>query len=377
MEHKHLQTRKLDYVDALRGLAILGVMMLHTKHYGSDSLPIFIGKLLDGGERGVQLFYLASAFTLFLSFKNRFYKETFPIRNFFIRRFFRIAPMYYLGIVYYLFQDGFGPRYWLGDETHITALNIVSNLTFLHGFNPYWINSLVPGGWSVGVEMAFYAIVPILFFKIKNINQAFLFFLFSAFLKLFLYLALIKFPMISPASLWKIYLVLYLPGQLPVFSLGIFFYFLISENQSLRSISGGSILLLSAMLIAQLSIDVKFFLPSHVLFSLVFLLLAYGLSLFQFKMIVNPVINYIGKISFSMYLVHLAVLHWVKQFNLFNYWNNGMLNYATRFLFVLVSTMIISTIFYNIIEVPFQNIGKKIIGRWEKKSEHVAESVKA
>lgn len=364
--------KKLDYVDALRGLAILGVVMVHTGSYGSSNPTGVLAQIIGEGARGVQLFYLASAFTLFLSFKNRLTKEKLPIRNFFIRRFFRIAPMYYLGICYYLLQDGFGPRYWLGDETRITALNILSNLTFLHGFYPYWITSLVPGGWSIGVEMTFYVVLPFLFLKIKNINQAFRFFILSIFFKLFLQFVLIQFPLIGFDRLWKEYLFLYFPSQLPVFSLGIILYFLISENESVRNISGRSILIFSGMVIAQLCTGFQFILSNHILFGIGFLLLAYGLSMYKFKLIVNPVISHIGKISFSMYLVHFAVLHWLNQFNLVDYSNNGILNYSIRFLLGLGLTIIISTILYNIIEVPFQNVGKKIIGRWERKGEPIA-----
>jgi peptidoglycan/LPS O-acetylase OafA/YrhL len=81
--------------------------------------------------------------------------------------------MYYLGICYYLIQDGFGPRYFLENESHITTLNVLSNFTFLHGFNPYWITSLVPGGWSIAVEMTFYIILPFLFARIKRSVQFF------------------------------------------------------------------------------------------------------------------------------------------------------------------------------------------------------------
>ena len=366
IKSKKLKTEKLDYIDTLRGLAILGVIMVHTNQYGSSNLPSVIGKIIEEGARGVQLFYIASAFTLFLSFKNRFPKEKLPIRNFYIRRFFRIAPMYYLGICYYLLQDGLGPRYWLGDKTHISVLNILSNLTFLHGFNPYWITSLVPGGWSIAVEMTFYAVLPLLFFKIKNINQAFTFFIMSTFLKLFLHLVLRKFPLISFDRLWSEYLFFYFPSQLPIFSLGIILYFVISQNESIRNISRKSILIFSGMLLAQLSSGVQVIFPNHVLFGFGFLLLAYGLSSFKFKLIVNPVINYFGKISFSMYLVHFAVLHWLTKFNLVDYSNNGLLNYMTRFLFVIVLSSLISTILYYVIEIPFQDLGKKIISRWEK-----------
>jgi len=275
--------------------------------------------------------------------------------------------MYYLGIGYYLLQDGFGPRYYLGDATHITPLNIVSNITFLHGFNPYWINSLVPGGWSIGIEMMFYALLPLLFSKIKNLNQAFIFFVGSLLLKSFLYVLLIKVPLIGHERLWNDYLFFYFPNQLPVFSLGIIFYFLVIQNESVTTISGKWILLFSGLLIVQLATGTTGLIPTHVLLSIGFLLLGYALSNFKFKLIVNPVINHIGNISFSMYLVHFAVLYWLNKFNLVNFSGNGILNYAIRFSITLAITAAISTIFYYIIEIPFQNLGKAVIDKWEKK----------
>jgi peptidoglycan/LPS O-acetylase OafA/YrhL len=358
--------KKLEFIDALRGLAILGVIMVHTLAHGTSNPSGKIGIMISSGSNGVQLFFLASAFTLFLSFKNRSSKEAFPIRNFFVRRFFRIAPMYYLGISYYLLQDGYGPRFWLGDATHITPLNIISNFTFLHGFNPYWVNSLVPGGWSIGIEMTFYAVLPFLFSKIKNLNQAFIFFISSLFLKLLLYALLIKFPLINSESLWNGYLFFYFPSQLPVFSLGIIFYFLVIENESLTSISGKWILLFSGLLILQLSTQTTHILPTHVLFGIGFLLLGYALSTYKFKLLVNPIITHIGKISFSMYLVHFAVLHWLDKFHLVDFAQNGILNYAARLCITVAITAAISNVFYNLIEIPFQNLAKTIIGRWEK-----------
>lgn len=357
--------KKLDYIDALRGVAILGVLMVHTSQYGSFNVPGIFEKIVSQGARGVQLFFIASAFTLFLSFKNRLTKEKSPIRNFFLRRFFRIAPMYYLGIAYYLYQDGFGPRNWLGDATHITVLNILSNCTFLHGFNPYWITSVVPGGWSIGVEMAFYALLPILYSKIQNLNQAFIFFIFSIFFKLLLQVIFWKFQLISDNRLWSEYQFFYFPSQLPIFCLGIILYFIIIENESLKNISGKSMLVFAGLLLFQLATKTEYILSNHILFGIVFLILGFALSTFRFIVIVNPIIKYIGKISFSMYLVHFAVLHWLTHFNFINYFDNNIVNYLTRFFIVSSLTIIVSFILYNLVEVPFQGIGKRIINKLE------------
>ena len=363
--------KKLDYIDALRGLAILGVIMVHTNQYGSPIGSNILSKIISMGGRGVQLFYLASAFTLFLSFKNRSKKEIFPIRNFFVRRFFRIAPMYYIGISYYLFQDGFGSRYWLGDQTDISTLNIVSNFTFLHGFNPYWINSLVPGGWTIAVEMTFYAILPFLFSKIKNINQAFNFFVISLFVNYTLSFLLTKISIVSSERLWNEYLFFYFPSQLSIVALGIVMFFIIIESENIRNISGKSLLIFSGLLLFQLLSGIQFAIQNHILFGIVFLFLGLALSKYKFELIINPIINYIGRISFSMYLAHFAVLHWLLVFNYVDYLDNSIINYFLRYSIVTVLTMLIATVFYNFIEMPFQRLGKEIIKRIEKNSKNM------
>lgn len=358
--------QKLGYVNALRGLAILGVIMVHTNLYGHSSLPHAMRIIIEKGQSGVQLFFLASAFTLFLSFNTRSTAEAFPIRNFFIRRFFRIAPMYYIGILFYVVQNRIG--FAASPETvqHFTTSNIISNFTFLHGFNPYWMSSIVPGGWSIAIEMTFYALLPFLFSRIKTINQAFYFFIISVFLRILFHLLLLKFPLISFDSLWTEYLFLYFPSQLPLFALGIIMYFIICEKKLTNVLSGKALLISSGLLLAILSID---FIPTQIAFGIAFLILGVALSKYNFKLIVNPVIEYIGTISFSMYLVHFAVFQWLTNLNFIDYSANGIVNYCARFLIGTALTVIISSVTYYLIEIPFQKLGKKLIDKMEKKQQ--------
>ena len=86
---------KFEYIDLLRGLAILGVIAVHSQ----EQIPTLFqltSSIFNYGQLGVQLFFVASALTLCLSMTER--KEATPV-NFYIRRFFRIAPLYYFGIV--------------------------------------------------------------------------------------------------------------------------------------------------------------------------------------------------------------------------------------------------------------------------------------
>ena len=89
---------KYAWIDALRGFAILGVLAHHSFQYvrGMSGPAKFLGGF---GKMGVQLFFVASAITLCLSTAKR--AERHPVLSFYVRRYFRIAPLYYLAIIFY------------------------------------------------------------------------------------------------------------------------------------------------------------------------------------------------------------------------------------------------------------------------------------
>jgi len=164
------QIKKYAFIDALRGWAILAVVFFHTAVVvapGSNLLTM----VKEQGARGVQLFYIASALTIFLSMRGRAGEDD-ATRKFFIRRFFRIAPLFYLAMIAYLIGYGFGPR--AGAPYGLNGWHILWTATFLNGWHPEMINSVVPVGWSIAVEMTFYLFAPLLFARIKNIRHALL-----------------------------------------------------------------------------------------------------------------------------------------------------------------------------------------------------------
>lgn len=358
---------KYSYIDALRGIAVIGVLMVHCTAFGRhEPFTNNISFIFAHGSMGVQLFFIASAFTLFLSFSKRSEIEKYPKFNFFIRRFFRIAPMFYIGIGYYIWQF---TSYSGQDENYISFWNIISHILFFHGFNQFWINSIVPGGWSIAVEMLFYTTVPFLFMKIKNSQQAFILIIIALSIRIVFRVFLFVFHIVGSDLVGSRFLGYYLPSQLPVFALGILMYFIIKENYQIK-IKSFPILLTSLLLIVNYS-GFPYLLPDYFIFGIAFLLLAIALSKYEYKPIVNPVLKYIGQISYSMYLVHFAVLFWLNKYNFLDYIKvsneyTALFNYALRLIIVIIISVLIASIFYKAVELPMQAVGKRLINRINK-----------
>lgn len=89
--------KKYDYIDALRGIAIALVVLVHASQ-SVKPLSDVLMRVMTEGARGVQLFYIASAITLCMSWSARREGDLRPVRDFYLRRIFRIAPMFYLGM---------------------------------------------------------------------------------------------------------------------------------------------------------------------------------------------------------------------------------------------------------------------------------------
>jgi len=351
---------KLDYVDALRGYAILLVIFAHTGQMFPVNYPSYLKSLIDFGPRGVQLFFIVSAFTLFLSGEKRFREDCRPKIAFFIRRFFRIAPLYYLGIMIYSIINI--------HTDSVTVGNILRNIFFIHDLYPYY--PLVPGGWSISTEMLFYLIVPLLFTYIKNLNSAVWFTMITLAIAVLSKILCDTISIdIDPQHLKELNFPYLFPFSVPVFGIGISFYFVIFKSdyhiKPYLSLIAAVILLFSIIF------------NSGVLLMYIqtaaFGLVALALSKSHIKFIVNNVSTYFGKLSYSMYIIHFIVIDWIEYSgvlkNIPHHNNRWILIYfISKLLLSIIITSILANITYYLIEIPGQNIGRKVVKLTEVKT---------
>jgi peptidoglycan/LPS O-acetylase OafA/YrhL len=365
--------RHFHYIDALRGWAITGVFLVHVTQR-IHGLPFYLDALFQQGARGVQLFFIVSAFTLFHSLEERRQVEKKPVLYFFIRRFFRIVPMFWAAIIFYLVTD-FPPHYLSAGSIQWT--NIISAFLLVQGWLPEAVNRFVPGDWSITTEASFYCVLPLLVYKIHSLSKS-------------LWLTLLAVP---PTHLFSLivrkavvaaysqklgymaydYTFFWFPAQFPVFCLGIVLYFVLKPK--LKSglpmepkDHGFSrwLLALSLYLIIGCAVGAYWYVPHHFIYSIAFFLLAWSLALNPVWFFVNSFTRYLGKISYSCYLLHAFVLRSCYRVIQNHGWvdanNTGSISlFACLLLAVVVLTMLISSVTYYAIELPSINLGKRLI----------------
>jgi peptidoglycan/LPS O-acetylase OafA/YrhL len=362
--------QKYEYIDALRGIAILAVLLHHTFHWISPSFT-FISALAEEGNKGVQLFYVASALTLFLSMDSRKVQENHFLFNFFIRRFFRIAPMFYLAIIVYTSFYGLTER--LFAPNGIEWWYIPLTAFFIHGWHPETINSIVPGGWSIAIEMTFYLMAPYLFNKLTSIRITLIALLLSIVLSkitsFLIFNYLLDYYPTTQTYLLHNFTFSWFFSQLPIFLLGILLFHIIKALPAGNKISA-NILLYSAIFIVFYFMGVQTYknlLPPHVIYGLAFLLLALSLHFSANRILVNKTTVFIGRLSFSIYLVHFLIIEVLKIAFMKIYFIDSLQNdikFIFAYLLVILLSCFVSIFTYKVIEKPGINIGKMIINKF-------------
>jgi peptidoglycan/LPS O-acetylase OafA/YrhL len=364
--------RRLAYIDALRGYAILGVIAVHASQY-FPNLNWTVEQLIEQGARGVQLFFVASALSLMFSWHDR----NDGAAAFYIRRVFRIAPMFWLAIAFFLLAAGGGPGAWAPHG--IGWAQIASSVALVHGFHPETLDAIVPGSWSIADEMIFYAMFPVLALTVRTWRVAAIALVISLVFASRLFdfsvpILLAAMPERDPALL-KAFSYLWFPNQLPSFMTGILVFQLLREQkQPLGPETARTGLIVSVAVMLALPFTFVSFrsFPAYLYMLLnIQLQMVYGLvfGLFTFCLaqrpnivLVNPVIRYIGKVSYSAYFLHFAVITVTQRVGVDL---SGLAHQDLYFVFVFMAIATLSiaggAVTYRYIEVPMVNVGAALL----------------
>ena len=311
----------LNEVECLRGLAISLVFAYHAWGIsfgeGDSSTPLSL-VFFAAGQTGVTLFFVLSGFLLSLPWlrwaADKFEKKP-NIRAYFGARSLRILPLYFLWVLLAAVLTG----EWS---------NALKALTFQFiGFDmfPYGVV-----WWTLTTEVQFYLVLPFVWWAWTTGGWCRFFLYLGLLLWLSVYLAVFEFGIVQQPA-FSYWLTKSLFGRLPAFLIGMLcaavffgpFYEPASsffQKNRLASTVGFFAILLALSLILQRTLNESDWITESkwhlhhtyeaILWGCLLLLLLASKPLL-YQILVNPVMALVGKLSYYIYLSHVAILYFM------------------------------------------------------------------
>lgn len=356
----------ISALDGIRGIAVLIVILSHSSNAGFISTPYL--DFSGFGQYGVMLFFFLSAFLLSRPYFNSdnqiinakdgiIYINTSELFSYSLRRLLRIMPLYYTVLLF----DFYFINFYFKNQNDYTLL--MDHLLFQKGISVFW---------SIPVEMTFYLVLPIVVFLLitlsKTVNRLY----FLTFILILWSLLMLLFDL-SNSFLQTMGIHFYVP----LFIFGIFTSLLYAKSTEfskefskkvkffLECIAILCIFIIIIRIphiwfnfrgqdfnyIKSVGIPIDFFRTNIVLLGIVTSVFTYcflnGLGYIK-KFLSFGLLRHIGKISFSMYLIHPPVIFFVL--------NLEDIPYALKAILVFIITFVIANITFVVIEKPFLNI---------------------
>lgn len=356
--------KRLGYLDSLRGIAAVYVLIYHAILVAQPQLvvPQWYAPFFLAGGTGVMLFFVVSAFSLCLTWP-RHEKSGIPLSSYFISRFFRIAPLFYFMMVVTYIRDIF-----VFDAWHSVG-KVFINATFLFNLLPQQQEGFVWASWAIGVEFLFYVLFPLFYYRTPTLSRR-LTLVFVTGLVTLLFFSVLPYLHVEEATRAG-YANSSLLRYLPVFAIGMV-SFDIAQRLHARTDAGDIGALAVAAGIFLYAAIVAGYAPAHIYAqAIAYAVTLVGLSARPFWIYVNPLTRFYGRISYSVYLLHPPIVYAISPAYRWIYAARIGKSDAVSFWLSIGLTLAIVTplamLTYRFIEAPGIELGKRLIRRAQVK----------
>jgi len=285
-------------IDGLRAVAVIPVILFHM---GMKWIP--------GGFLGVDVFFVISGFLITSIIKTDLDEGSFSLRDFWARRIRRILPAMLVVTtatlaVSYAFV--YRPDQQLIGKQAIAALFSVANIYFWRSTGDYWGNAAEESpflhAWSLSVEEQFYLVFPIAMWLIFKFRSQWLIgcMLGASLISFVFFVAgLSYYPTatfyLMPTRIWEL-------GTGSLLALALQHRASNNHSFGVFSLAGLGLITVSYFSVDTLSIGLALTVFGTALF------IAFGQTGVCFKVLSQPQVVHVGKISYSLYLWHWPVL---------------------------------------------------------------------
>jgi peptidoglycan/LPS O-acetylase OafA/YrhL len=360
LSDKNIENKKIYYpeIDGLRFLAFILVFIHHQSLFAK--IP-YLCVLNSHGWIGVDLFFGLSAF-LFTKLLSKEYEKTKTIsfKKFYLRRIFRIWPIYFLIIgasVLIYFITG-------GSVSKMFALRLIGMFTFseniitaIYNYNPL---PFIAHLWTITYEEQFYLFIPLIILSlVRSSAKAKIISLFT----ILLIFNLIRFGFIlnnvPHPAIWVLPITHFESIVLGiVVGFGGFDFLTKRINSTIIGLSGIA-LFLAIVCMPNFDIITYWLILGYTIVGLSTSLII--ISVLNNKILKsffsNNILVFLGKRSYGLYVYHLLGNSFAVQ--LTKYVIDLPSNYAALFIYSLTFTIIVSILSYKFVETPFLKLKKK------------------
>jgi peptidoglycan/LPS O-acetylase OafA/YrhL len=375
LQHQDLHfpsSSKFHGLDHLRTVAITFVFLFHYK-LSMFGHPQWLEDVAKFGWTGVDLFFVLSGFLissqLFLAIKQG---QSVHLKEFFLKRAFRILPAYLVVVAIYFCFPGFHEREALPSVwrfltfTQNIGLNIQTSGTFSHA-------------WSLCVEEHFYLVFPLIVFTFQYLNRLkyaalllAVLFCIGLVLRMFAFDTLYL-PHVADEDAWRYwYQHIYYPtytrmdGLLVGVAVAALFHFAPHVWHAISKF--GNLLLVGGLALLTLAYHVCFDTQSYVasIYGFPLIAIGYGLLvmgaisptslLFQWK---SRVTTYIATTSYAIYLTHKGIVHITQEVA-----TSYGLDIDSNLVLLLCAftCMVGASLLHFVIEKPFMMLRQRFVG---------------
>ena len=389
-------------VEGLRALAALAVLVSHVAiGVGWTFRNGTVGEAVARGDVGVSIFFVLSGFLLSLPMIRRALVGQPPasFTNYAIRRAARIYPAYWVALFVVLLVG-----WWLADVPQnalfdATPIKVLAAALLVHTYHPSTTIGPIGPAWSLATELSFYLVLPLLIgacwrFARQDAQR------FRRVLGVLLAVMLVAAPifmgsygLLAPKRYWGMFAT-WLPAHLDEFAVGMGLAWLRVEASLGRvrlAIFDRWTTVAACMAVAvgaYVGVSTLFGLePNHLRYTagqilprhwsyliiatalLVPIALGSGTNRFVRGVFDHPVAQFLGRISYGIYLWQLFVLGEVMEAR-----GEGAFagNLVIDLVLTTALTIVVATVSYYALERPAQRVARRIIAARAARAEPTA-----
>ena len=325
-----MKKERYEGIDGLKAYAIIGIVMMHVLSNGKYEIGGFVfERLIPSFTNLVFLFMMVSGFGMCCGYYQKIIDQKISIEDFYKKRYIKIWPYFALLCVLGLIMS----------PDKGSMFDVFANLTLCQGLLPNAKISVIGVSWTLAVIFVFYMLFPFFCFLIGNKKRAWGV---AVVALVFNWLCGVYFfdgnHIVDSVSVGFTPRLNIVYDAIYFIAGGLIFLYRkeLAEFTSKHRVIAGAILLIAAV--------AYFALGGNTLTMLFFCVaaLVYTLGCNRRGGLVNPIVKFLGGISFEIYLCHMLIYRVLEKSHLIHLFGNGLLAYIFTAVAVICGSVVFS-----------------------------------